>query len=202
MWPLLAAIFLATVLWGWVFGLEGMNFWLKMAISVMFLATFSLSINRDSLSEDHAFRLSAIPLGLGVAAVLYLIFWLGAIVLRALFPASDVLIRSVYDTRVALPDWAIALLLATIIGPGEEIFWRGLVQKRLIALTSPTFGLVLGAIIYALVHLWAGNAVLILAALICGLIWGYFYFKSGSLIGPMISHAVWDVVIFVVAPLY
>ncbi len=201
MWPLLAAIFVAVVLWGWVFGLGGLNFWLKMSISVALLATFSLLINHHTLAADYAFHFSAVPLGLGVAAALYFIFWFGGIVLRALLPPSDFLIRSVYDTKVALPDWAIALLLAAIIGPGEEVFWRGLVQKRLIALTSPAFGLVLSAALYALVHFWAGNAVLILAAFLVGVVWGYFYLKSGSLIGPMISHAVWDVVIFVLLPL-
>ena len=63
------------------------------------------------------------------------------------------------------------------------------------------FGLILGAVLYALVHLWAKNGVLILAAFVCGLVWGRQYLKNGSLIGVIVSHVLWDITVFIVAPL-
>lgn len=199
--PLFVAVFLAVCLWGWIFGLDWGNFWLKMAVSAAVLAGYSLWINRADLHFDYHFSWRFVGNGIMSALFLYGIFWVGGYVLPHLLPSSRELIGAVYATKSALPAWTIVFLLALVIGPAEEIFWRGLVQKRLVAVTSPQFGLILGAVLYALVHLWAKNVVLILAALICGLVWGWQYLKSGSLIGVILSHVLWDIAVFIVAPL-
>ena len=39
------------------------------------------------------------------------------------------------------------------------------------------------------------------AAAVCGLFWGLLYLREGSLVPVMISHALWDVMTFVLFPL-
>jgi len=199
--PLLAAVFLAVCFWGWIFGLEWGNFWWKMTSAGVVLSGFSLWFNRRDLRADYCFTFANVGLGVAVAIALYAVFWAGGLFLGILFPGSRELIGSVYATKTALPEWTIALLLVCIIGPAEEIFWRGLVQKHLITATNSNVGLILAALIYALVHLWAKNGVLVLAAFVCGLIWGWLYLQRGSLIPVIVSHALWDVAIFIIAPL-
>lgn len=62
-------------------------------------------------------------------------------------------------------------------------------------------GTLLAALIYAAVHAWSLNLMLVLAALVCGVFWGLLYWWTRSLWPGMISHGVWDVVIFVLAPI-
>ena len=93
------------------------------------------------------------------------------------------------------------MALLTWIGPAEEVFWRGFVQRR--------FGLSLGGwrafwlttAIYALVHIWSLNLMLMLAATLCGLFWGWMYRRYRNVWPGLISHAIWDCLIFVVIPL-
>ncbi len=201
LWPLLTAVFLAVCFWGWIFGIDWWNFWWKMTIAGVCLSALSLWVNRGELRREFRFSAHDILLGLLSAVFLYLIFYLGGIVLRTISPVSGDYIGAVYNTKAALPTWAITLLLIIIIAPAEEIFWRGLVQKYFIRATCPNVGLVFGAAIYALVHLWAGNPVLVLAAFVCGLVWGWQYRQNGSLVGVILSHAIWDVAVFIVIPL-
>jgi membrane protease YdiL (CAAX protease family) len=200
-WPLFTGVFLGVVFWGWVFGLPSGNFWWKISIATAFLSSFALWINRTSLAEDFSLTRRDVGWGVVSAGVLYAVFWLGGAVLRAILPESGSMISAVYATRSALPLWALALLFICVIAPAEEIFWRGLIQKHLVRLSGPRFGVFAAALIYALVHLWANNAVLLLAAFVCGLAWGWLYQYSKSLSGPIFSHMLWDLTIFVLAPL-
>ena len=58
------------------------------------------------------------------------------------------------------------------------------------------------AVIYALVHIWSFNFMLIMAALVAGLVWGLVYrLCPKALPALIVSHAVWDALIFVVLPI-
>ena len=95
----------------------------------------------------------------------------------------------------------IALLLLFIIGPAEEIFWRGFIQRRLSARWNADLGFAATTFLYTFVHIWSFNFMLIMAALVVGFCWGIIYrFFPKSLTALIISHAVWDVCAFVLFP--
>jgi len=198
---LLVAVFFASCLWGWIFGTTTGNFWWKMTVSAALLSGLSLWSNRAELPREYRFIWGHVGRGLLSAALLYFFFWAGGQMMRSVYPASGKEITVVYAAKNQLPASVIGLLLFFVIAPAEEIFWRGLIQKRLVTLTSSSFGIILGALIYALVHAWAGNAILVLAAFCCGLAWGWQYHTSRSLIAPIVSHIVWDLTIFLLLPL-
>jgi membrane protease YdiL (CAAX protease family) len=50
------------------------------------------------------------------------------------------------------------------------------------------------------VHAWSGNLPLLLAAFTAGLLWGALFAWTGSLVPGIISHGLWDILVFVVAP--
>ncbi|UOO37508.1 CPBP family intramembrane metalloprotease [Oscillospiraceae bacterium CM] len=194
-----AGIVSAFILWYVIFVVSPMNFWLSMCLGVLLLAGYAVMIERDEFRHD-TFRVHHIALGLLSAALLYGCFYVGNILAGLFIPAKDTQIMSVYANRTSLHPVVIGAALLVIIGPGEELFWRGFIQKSL-----KRFGvlsIVLQALIYALVHAVTFNFMLIMAALVCGLFWGALYYWKKSIYPVIISHAVWDVTVFLLLPFH
>lgn len=148
-----------------------------------------------------AFKLHHLWVGVSSALVLYWIFWLGKLISPLIFPSASRQISNIYITKAQLDPLTIGLLLFFVMGPAEEIYWHGFVQRLLGLRLGPTRGVFLTASIYALVHVVAFNFMLVGAAGVCGLFWGLLYQKEKSLIPVILSHSLWDVIIFVVFPL-
>jgi hypothetical protein len=198
---LIVSLILAAVFWLVLFGLKSINFWWGMTAASGILAVWSLIRSGKSRGRLFKFNLRYFFWGLLSAAVLYIIFWAGNEISTRFFTFASGQIASIYNNKAQLDTWKIALLLFFWIGPAEEIFWRGMVQRTLSEYFGENFGWIGGALIYGAVHLWAASLMLFLAALLCGLFWGWLYKRFGSLWPGIISHAVWDVVIFLVFPL-
>ncbi len=197
--PLLAAAGLWCLLFApWLHA--GIGFWPGMTIASGALAAWAATLERGRLSARLRLRPGHVAIGLASAAVLYGVFWIGGAASRAILPFAGDEIAAVYGRRGTTSPVVIGALLLAWIGPAEEIFWRGFVQHRLAARWGDLRGWLAAGLIYGAVHLWAGNAMLFLAALLCGLFWGAIYWRWRSLWPGIVSHAVWDVMIFVVAP--
>ena len=107
----------------------------------------------------------------------------------------------IYGMKDGMSPLTLSLLLLCVIGPAEEIFWRGFIQRSLSARYSPTLAFIVTTAIYTLVHLPSGNFMLIMAALVCGIAWGGLYWLwPNRLPSIIISHAVWDAAAFVWFP--
>lgn len=142
-----------------------------------------------------------VGLGAVSALALYGAFVLGAGALRRLWPASAVSIADVYALRTGVSTARIVALLVLVIAPAEEIIWRASLQRLSVERWGRGAGVPGAAAVYAAVHLGWGNLPLAAAAGICGLFWGAMYERWRSLAANVISHALWDVLIFVAAPL-
>ena len=176
-------------------------FFPMMTVTTFLLAAASLILDRKSTGDIYAFRLVYIPVGLVAAVVLYGMFWVGHFVSTHILPFAASQIDSIYTIRAGQNPWLIAMLLLLIIGPAEEIFWRGFVQRRLSRRYGLLVGLVIAAAIYTLVHVWSFNLMLIAASGLCGVYWGLLFAVTGNVWPCIISHAVWDVVIFILLPI-
>jgi membrane protease YdiL (CAAX protease family) len=93
------------------------------------------------------------------------------------------------------------LLLLFVIGPAEEIFWRGYVQQRLGKRFSVAGSMIIATAVYTLVHIASFNFMLIMAAMVCGAFWGLMYCWNKNLLPLIISHALWDVSVFILFPI-
>lgn len=176
-------------------------FWPAMALSSGVLAITGLWLNRKSLGDVFAFHWWHVPVGLISAFVLYLMFFVGDKIAAAILPFASDQVGLVYRTRTQADLWVIGVLLFAWVGPAEEIFWRGYVQRQCGQRFSPFAGLVVTAAIYTLVHVWSFNLMLLAAAGLCGVFWGIMFWQFRSVWPALISHAVWDVVIFVLLPI-
>jgi hypothetical protein len=141
-----------------------------------------------------------VALGLASAATLYATFKVGDEFARRFVPRGDEEIRDIYRLRTLRPRSEIAMRLAAVIGPAEELFWRGLVQEALMARFGRWPGAALAAIAYGGVHIVTGNFTLFGAAGIAGAHWCALYAAGVPLGALVVSHVTWDVWIFLVQP--
>jgi membrane protease YdiL (CAAX protease family) len=182
-----------------------LDFWWGMSASVAGLVILSAVVDktqRSSLLQDWKEGLAQ-KIGLGVlsALVLYGVFWGGNAISRAVFPAAAKDIGAVYAFRQDASIIRIGLLIVFVIGPGEELFWRGFLQRRWQKRLGLRSSWLLAAGFYALVHIGSGNLMLVLSALVCGLYWGALYARFRSAIMVAVSHTLWDLLIFIIFPL-
>ena len=176
------------------------HFWEKMAVGVGAMGALAVAANPDLRSARNRPRLRDVPVGLASAAALYGIFRAGDRFARRVMPTGAQDIADVYERRRMAPRWFIAPALALVIAPGEELFWRGLVNGYLMQRLGRVTGSAVGAIIYGGIHLITGNLTLSGAAGIAGAFWSLQYLFEGRQPAVMVSHVVWDLWIFLVQP--
>jgi CAAX protease family protein len=179
------------------FGLFGLTFrggrakfWERMTLTGFLLGTMALA--NDSELRRLRFRERDVALGLLSAAGLYGVFQAGDRMARTVMPRGSKEIGDIYALRSLRPKAEIAMRLAAVIGPAEELFWRGFAQRRL--------GAPGAAIAYGGAHLVTGNATLIGAATVAGLYWGLLRAIGMSMPALITSHVAWDIWIFLLAP--
>ncbi len=183
---------------------ELLDFWTRMTLTVIFLCLFAFLTDsglRKRIRIDFGTSLfGKAALGLLSAGALYGIFAAGRFLsVRLLaFAARD--IGAVHLLKEGAGAVRVGLLLAFLIGPGEELFWRGFLQAGIADRIGGPRALALTALLYALVHAATGNIMLVLAAATGGLFWGFLYLRSKSLLLAAVSHAAWDVAVFVLFP--
>jgi hypothetical protein len=83
------------------------------------------------------------------------------------------------------PLWASFLVVAIFAPIFEEWLCRGMVLRGLLTKMKPVWAIVISAAFFAVIH---ANPWQALNAFLIGLVMGYVYFKTGSLILTMIIH--------------
>jgi membrane protease YdiL (CAAX protease family) len=174
------------------------RFWHRMTMTGLNLGGLALLTSRPARRTRIGPK--EVALGLGSAAALYVTFKIGDVFARRFVPGGDAQIRDIYTLRTIRPKEEIAARLATIIGPAEELFWRGLVQEALMARYGRWTGAALAASAYGGVHIVTGNFTLFGAAGIAGAHWCALYAAGVPLGALVVSHVTWDVWIFLVQP--
>lgn len=198
---LLLTILLAAIFWFVMFfpylGLS-CNFWAMMTVASLTLTTLAIVFGGW---PQLRFDWRDLLFGVGIAVVLWGVFWLGDKCSQWLFDFARPEVDMIYGIKSDTSPTLIGLLLLLIIGPGEEIFWRGYVQRNLSERFSPNVGFILATAAYTLIHVPSLNFMLIMAALVCGIAWGGLYrLFPKHFTAIVVSHALWDAVAFVWFP--
>lgn len=188
----LAAIALAYAHFGRTFGGPRPEFWKRMT-------TTGLTLGALALAGDERVRprWRDLPVGALVAAGLFAVFQVGDRFARERMPRGAEEIGEIYELREIAPREEIAVRLATVIGPAEELFWRGWLQRRLGGGLGGWLG---AAAAYAGAHLVTRNLTLIGAAAVAGLYWGALRAVGVPMGALVVSHSLWDIWIFLVQP--
>jgi hypothetical protein len=188
----LAVIGLAAAFGLFAFTFRGQRarFWERMTLTGFVLGAMALA----NEPELRRMKLGGRDLvfGLGSAGVLYGVFQVGDRFARSVMPRGSKEIQDIYALRSLDPPVEIAARLATVIGPAEELFWRGFVQRRVGGLAA--------AAAYGGAHLVTGNTTLVGAAAVAGIYWGLLRALGMSMPALITSHIAWDIWIFLLAP--
>lgn len=106
------------------------------------------------------------------------------------WPAFERHVAAVYDQRGDLSLLAALALAALVVSPGEELFWRGLVQSEA-APEAPAAGAALAWGGYVAVNAASRRLPIVAAAVVAGAVWGALAWWSGGVLAPMLCHVVW-----------
>jgi membrane protease YdiL (CAAX protease family) len=132
-----------------------------------------------------------IAAGAGTGIALYGITLLVVAFFSEVWPQWETAARTLYAWRNGHSALFLAPTLALIVF-AEEVVWRGVVTRFLMERWGRMPGIALAALIYALAHWATFNPLLLLAALGCGLYWGWLFAATDNLIGPIVAHLLWD----------
>jgi uncharacterized protein len=138
--------------------------------------------------------------GVAIAAGLYGVFPVGDRVARRIMPSGAEDIGDVYELRSLRPKGEIAARLAAVIGPAEELYWRGLLQAELTRRLGPVRGAATATALYGGAHVVTGNPTLVGAATVAGAGWSALAALGVPMPALVVSHVVWDIWIFLVQP--
>jgi uncharacterized protein len=171
-------------------------FWYIFTGSILALIAYSKF--QGDVDDEASFG-QYILIGAISGFLLYFLFWLGIKGFELFHIPHQKDINRLYKWFAPHLFWHyIALIL--VAAPGEELFWRGFIQKKLMNYFKPAVSIAAAALLYATVHIYSGSFLLILAALVSGLIWGTLYYWKKSMPLAIVSHIIFDLMIFVIAP--
>lgn len=177
------------------------RFWWMMTGSALLLGLLSTCFNPRWWQRTE-WNGANLLLGIVVAAALWGIFWVGDKASSWLFDFARPQVDTIYGMKSGESPWLLAGLMLFLIGPAEEIFWRGCVQQGFSERFGPGRGFLLTTLLYALVHAASCNFMLVMATFVAGLVWGALYrFFPRCFAGIIVSHALWDAAVFIWFPI-
>ena len=195
---------LGIILFSLLFSGITFEFWTQLSLSITILCLLAYIYDWDEMKllflNNNVNILSAIFLGIVLSMILYGMFAGFKLLAEYIFPFAHDQISSVYTLKDNVHSSYIILLMLFIIGPGEEIFWRGYVQRNL-EKRFGFMGIAVSLFAYTGAHFASGNLMLIAAAAVCGAFWSLMFFHFRSIWLNIISHVLWDIAIFIIWPL-
>lgn len=201
---LVFTVVLATVLWTIMFSpwtAPHVNFWWMMTGSACTLSLCATIFNPDWWRKIRITP-TDIFLGIAIAVALWGVFWIGDKLSQIMFDFARPQVDTIYSMKDGESPWLLTALMLFLIGPAEEIFWRGYVQQTLSKRWTPNIGFIVTTLIYALVHAGSCNFMLTMAALVAGAAWGLLYrLYPQRFTAIILSHALWDVAVFIWFPI-
>jgi membrane protease YdiL (CAAX protease family) len=99
--------------------------------------------------------------------------------------------RQIYREQGSLSTPAALLVSLALAAPGEELFWRGLFQGRLLSVFG-SFGAALATLgCYVVVNASSGFLALVAGAVVGGGTWGLLAWWTHGVLAPLLCHAIW-----------
>ena len=195
---------IAAVLWTVMFSpwtAPYLNFWWAMTASAILLTSLVAAYARDTFALLFT-GWRDLWLGIIIAIVLWGVFWVGDKASSWLLPFAREQVNGIYAMKGGESGLLLSSLLLCIIGPAEEIFWRGFVQRSLAERRNPNTAFIVTTFVYTLIHWASFNFMLVMSALVCGIIWGGLYRLMPHRLGAIVlSHALWDAAVFIWFPI-
>ncbi len=173
-------------------------FWYLYGAGMLFLLSFV--IFNDDLKKEYSFTKGILP-GVFSGIVLYIVFYIGAFILKIMPGGLENSVAAAFN-KYATDSWVIWLLLVVAIIPGEEIFWRGFVLKRLNNYFNPWFSNIFAALLCMIMMFPSGNFAAIIGIFVASLVWNVMYTYRSSLLMVYVSHLTFAFLLLAALPIY
>ncbi|PAQ14466.1 CPBP family intramembrane glutamic endopeptidase [Bacillus sp. FJAT-42315] len=196
-WRLAVSLVLAHILLYITFSDRDIFWYIYTAANLFFISFVIINEKIDDKQKTTSF----IKYGLLSGLLLYLLFWIGHLLLPILPFSLEKQVTSMYKWYSPQFSWHYIVLLLVFI-PGEELFWRGFIQKRLSNHFNDLTAILVSASLYASIFIYSEKIVWMLAALVAGLFWGALYAWKRSIPTLIISHLVFDLLLIIFLPLH
>jgi uncharacterized protein len=131
---------------------------------------------------------------------LYVLFLLGNFLLQIVDLPLKGTVSKLYKQMSPTEIWQYIVLFLIII-PGEEIFWRGFILKRLLKHMNWILSIVIATLLYTSVNIYSESSHLIIASMVAGILWSSLYVWKRSIPLLIVSHLVFDLLLLVLFPL-
>ena len=103
-------------------------------------------------------------------------------------PEMPAWLKETFDRMISgMPLWATLLSVSVFAPFFEEWLCRGMILRGLLGKMKPAWAIVISALFFAFIHMNPWQA---LPAFLLGLLFGYVYYKTGSLKLTMLMHCV------------
>lgn len=180
-------------------GLSALALWIGLVGACIYV---SQRRGTRSLVADYGFRFRWSDLGLGLAGALAGRVVAAAVLIPIPFPSrrlSDVDRSILHEGTNGTLAWVVLIVVTCVGAPlVEELFFRGLLQTRLVGRFGPVQGIVATSLLFGAAHLvaWDGPMTLAYGWSIAGggLVLGTMRHYSGRLGPPIVAHALFNAV--------
>jgi hypothetical protein len=102
-----------------------------------------------------------------------------------------------FEVKYLLRD---LVYMVAFVGVGEELLFRGLVQRDLMNALGWKQGIVLASLMFAVMHLTWRSIPELIFVFLAGLLLGYMYYKTRSLVAPIVTHGIGNVMLVAIMP--
>jgi membrane protease YdiL (CAAX protease family) len=195
---LMVAGALAVVV-GWRLVRSGrVTVWVAMGVASGAAGLAALATGRLELSSRFG-PFSAAGLGLATGVLLYAATVAFVVVVRR-WHVFDRHVAEIYDQRKGLPLAAALVIAAGVTGPGEEFFWRGLLQGRLEESFGPGLAALLTWAGYVAANAFSQSLPILAGAMVSGAVWGGLAAWTGGVLASVVCHGVWTGLMLTVPP--
>ena len=90
--------------------------------------------------------------------------------------------------------------MVCFVGLGEELLFRGLLQRDLTNALNWKWGIFLASLMFAVMHLTWRSIPELFFVFFAGVILGYLYYKTKSLVAPIVMHGIGNVTLVAIMP--
>lgn len=175
----------------WLVASRRLDVWVVMTPALAALGLLAIAAGPPGWSPDVEAP-AAVAVGVAVAAALYLATRLFVSIVRP-WDAFQRHSRAMYLRQGRRSLGGAVLLSVLVLVPGEELFWRGLVQPELRGALEGGAGVaaICGWAAFAAANLPSANLAIVAGAVVGGAVWSALGWWTGGALSPLVSHAVW-----------
>lgn len=185
--------------WWWV-ARRGVSVWTTLAPLLVVMGALALATGRPRAAEGAPGAAAA--LGLGVGLALYAATRAFVAVVAPRWPRFRADALAAYGRGGRLSRWAALALSVALVVPGEELFWRGLFLPQLEgALGGTAAAAALAWAAGVLANAPSRNLAILAGAVVGGAVWVGLAVRTGGVLAPTVSHALWTALMLASPPL-